>query len=393
MSSAIRQIAAREWKSLAAERRYIWLIVSGAILSVLVLAFIYLPKKLLRVPVLIVDQDHSRISRDLTQAILANETFALGGYADSADEFPADAAKDRAHICFVFPRGLEKDLLARRPAKVEVLVDNSNFLAGRTELNSATTVLTTYSVGTEIHIAEAQYGVGGKQALPIAQPYEVGTRMWFNPPLNYNYLNFMVQGLVYIAMQLSALFFIIRSGAAEFAGNRGAELGRITRNAWTLLAGKLLPHAALAIPLAGFVLLIPHLFFGVPFHWASWQLWFVLVWYVTMLVTLGFGFSCLAKDPIFATEICASVTMPNFLLSGYTWPIFAMPGIAVPFAYIMPMGPAALMMRKISLIGGGLTDCGIQIAVLAAWSLFALFLAWRGGRAILALAEGGSDAA
>jgi ABC-2 type transport system permease protein len=393
VSSAIQQIAAREWKSLVAERRYTWLIVTAGILSIVVLACIYLPKKLMRVPVLIVDQDHSRISRELTQAILANETFALGGYADSSDVFPTYVAEDRAHICFVFPKGLEKDLLARRPAQVEVLVDNSNYLAGRTELNSATTVLTTYSVGTEIRMAEAVYGVSQKSALPIAQPYEVGVRMGFNPPLNYNYLNFMVQGLVYIAIQLSALFLVIRSGAAEFAGHRGVELQRITRNVWTLVAGKLLPYAAIAIPLAGFLLLIPHMFFGVPFRWASLSLWFVLVWYVLMLVTLGFGFSCQAKDPIWATELCATVTMPNFLLSGYTWPIMAMAKIAMPFATLLPMGPAALMMRKISLIGGGLADCGSQIAVLIAWSLFALFLAWRGGRAILALEAGGPDAA
>ena len=302
-------------------------------------------------------------------------------------------AEDRAHICFVFPRGLEKDLLARRPAKVEVLVDNSNYLAGKTELNSATTVLTTYSVGMEIRIAEAMYGVSQKSAAPIAQPYDVSARMAFNPPLNYNYLNFMVQGLVYISIQLSALFLVIRSGAAEFAGHRGMELKRITRNVWTLLAGKLLPYIVIAIPLAGFLLFIPHLFFGVPFRWASLSLWFVLVWYMLMLVTLGFGFSCQAKDPIWATELCASVTMPNFLLSGYTWPIMAMPKIVMPFAYLMPMGPAALMMRKISLIGGGLADCGVQIAALALWSLFALFLAWRGAWQILALEEGDAHAA
>jgi ABC-2 type transport system permease protein len=393
VNSAIRQIAGREWKSIVAERRYTWLIVTAATLFVLILGGIYLQKKLLRVPVLIVDQDHSRISRELTQAILANETFALGGYADSGDVFPAYVARDRAHICFVFPRGLEKDLLSGKPAKVEVLVDNSNYLAGKTELNSATTVLTTYSVGAEIHMAEAMYGVKQKSALPIAQPYEVGTRMGFNPPLNYNYLNFMVQGLVYIAIQLSALFLVIRSGAAEFAGHRGVELKRMTRSVWTLVAGKLLPYIAIAIPLAGFLLLIPHMLFGVPFRWASFSLWFVLVWYVLMLVTLGFGFSCQAKDPIWATELCASVTMPNFLLSGYTWPIMAMPKIVALFATLMPMGPAALMMRKISLIGGSLADCGVQIAVLMVWSLFALFLAWRGAKAILALEEGGPDAA
>jgi ABC-2 type transport system permease protein len=387
--SAIAQIAAREWNAIRSERRFLWLILTASVVFVLSLAWIYSPRKLLRIPVLIVDQDHSRISRELTSAILANETFSLGGYAESGDVFPTYVAQDRVHICFVFPRGLERALLSRQPAQVEVLVDNSNYLAGKSQINSAMMVLSTFSVGTELRTLQAMYGIKQPAAQSLAMPYEIGTRMWFNPPLNANHLNFMVGGLVYIVIQLCGLFLSIRSGAADLTWNHKAELRKMTRGVWTLLAGKLLPYGLLALPLSVALMMMPHVFFGTPLIWASLSLWIVLFWYVLMLVMLGFGLSCLAKDPLFATEMCASITMPNFLLTGYTWPLFAMPGVVRFFAYALPMSPASFMMRKISLMGGSLADCGNQLAVLAAWTLAALFLAWRGARAILAEDTGG----
>ena len=203
MIRSILNVASREWQWIRLQRRYLTLVILAPMVYVIALGAIYSPKKVTHIPVAIVDEDHSRLSRELTSAILASETFSLGDYADSPDEFPLLVARDRAHVCFVFPRGLEREVLAHRPARVQVLLDYSNYLAGTAELSSANTVLTTYSVGIEMRLIEAAQGVSQTTALPQAMPFEMGTRMWFNPAFNGNYLNYLVVGLAYVVVQLA----------------------------------------------------------------------------------------------------------------------------------------------------------------------------------------------
>ncbi len=383
MIRSILKVASREWQWIRLQRRYLALVIFAPILYVVALGTIYSPKKVVHIPVAIVDQDHSRLSRELTSAILASETFSLGDYVDSPDEFPQLVARDRAHVCFVFPRGLERDVLAHRPASVQVLLDNSNYLAGTAELSSANTVLGTYSVGTEMRLIEAAQGVSQATALPQAMPFEMGTRMWFNPAFNGNYLNYLVVGLAYVAVQLAGLFLTIRSGSSELSGHRTSPLRETEGNVWVALTGKLLPYFLIAVPLSIVVTQLSHWFFGTPLLETHPSFWFILIWFDAMLVTLGYGLSSLARDPLLATEICAIITMPNFLLSGYTWPIFAMPKIMWILAYGLPMYSVVFMARKITIMGAGIADCGAQLIGLAAWSIAALALAWHGTKRIL----------
>jgi ABC-2 type transport system permease protein len=361
-------------------------VIFAPLLYVIALGLIYSPRKAIHIPVAIVDQDHSRLSRELTNAILASETFSLGEYADSSDEFPLLVARDRAHVCFVFPRGLERDVLSHKPARAQVLLDYSNYLAGTAELGAANAVLGTYSVGTEMRFIEAAQGVSRASALPQAVPFEMSTRMWFNPAFNGNYLNYLVVGLAYVVVQLAGLFLTIRTGSSELSGHRSSPLRDTEENVWIALTGKLLPYFLIAVPLSIVVTQLSHWLFAAPLLETHPLFWFVLIWFDAIMVTLGYGLSSLVRDPVFATEICASLTMPNFLLSGYTWPIFAMPKIMWILAYGLPMYSVVFMARKITLMGAGIADCGAQLIGLAAWSVVALALAWHGTKKILAAA-------
>jgi ABC-2 type transport system permease protein len=139
----------------------------------------------------------------------------------------------------------------------------------------------------------------------------------------------------------------------------------------------------IAVPLSIVVTQLSHWLFAAPLLETHPLFWFVLIWFDAIMVTLGYGLSSLARDPVFATEICASLTMPNFLLSGFTWPIFAMPKIMWILAYGLPMYSVVFMTRKITLMGAGIVDCAAQLLGLVAWSAVALALAWYGTKRIL----------
>jgi ABC-2 type transport system permease protein len=387
----ILKVAKREWQWILREKHYIVLVLLGPILFALSIDLIYAPRKVIGLPVVFVDRDHSQLSREMIRAILASETFKPAGFIDSAEEFPKLVAKDRAHVCIVFPYGMERDLKAGRGGRVEVMVDQSNFLAGSVELSSATAVLTPFSVVADARIIETMYGVKQEQALRRAMPIDVGTRMWFNPGFTSNYLNYIPVGVAGVGMQLCALLIAIRSGSSEFRDRFFQPLSVIQASPFALVAGKVVSYLVPLLPVFVITLLIPHVLFGAPFVRTGLSFWVILVWYPAALITFGYGLSAVTGDALMSTEVCALLTLPNFLVTGYTWPMFASPKAMQLFTYVMPLYPFVFAMKKITILGGTLADCGNQIWCLVGWSLVAILFAWFGTWRILRHHPEGSE--
>lgn len=383
MIRAILEVAKREWQWILREKQYIVLVLVGPILFALCIDVIYTPKKVLDLPVVFVDQDHSQMSRAMIRAFLANETFKSAGFINSVDEFPKLVAEDHAHMCVVFPYGMERDLKASRGGRVEILVDQSNFLTGSVELASATAVLTPFSVVADARIIEAMDGVKQAQALRRAMPIDVGTRTWFNPGFTSNYLNYIPVGAAGVGLQLCALLIAIRSGSSEFHERFFQPLSTLQTNPFAFVVGKVLSYLVPLLPVFLITILIPHVLFGAPIMRTGISFWVILVWFPAVMIVFGYGVSALFGDALFATEICALLTLPNFLVTGYTWPMFASPKAMLLFTYIMPLYPFVLAMKKITIMGGALADCGNQIWCLTGWSFVAVLLAWAGTRRIL----------
>jgi ABC-2 type transport system permease protein len=387
----ILQVAKREWQWILLEKRYIVLVLVGPILFTLCLHGIYGTKKVVGLPVVFVDQDHSQLSREMMRALLANETFKFAGYINSPDEFPKLVAEDSAHVCVVFPYGMERDLKAGRGGRVQVMVDQSNFLAGSVELSSATAVLAPFSVVADARMIEAMDGVKQEQALRRAMPIDVGARMWFNPGFTSNYLNYIPVGAACIGMQLCALLIAIRSGSSEFRERSFQPLSAVRSNPFAFVAGKVVSYLVPLLPVFVITILIPHVLFGSPIVRTGLSFWVVLVWFPAALITFGYGLSALTGDALLSTEVCALLTLPNFLVTGYTWPMFASPKMMLLLTYAMPLYPFVFAMKKITILGGTLADCGNQIWCLAGWSLIALLFAWLGTRRILKHRPEGSE--
>lgn len=373
---AFGKIVLREWRSLQHDARLAVLAFAGPLAFALVAGAVYLPKKVTGMPVTIVDQDSSALSREVTRSLLATEPFVPGQYADSAEEFRRLAAEGRSHICFVFPRNFERDLKAGRGAQVAVLVDSSNLLAANIAGTAANTVLATYSAAADIRSLERR-GMGRSQATRTALPVIQETRSLFNPAFNSNYANFMVLGLIAIPIQLVSLLAVCRAGAREFGGG-SAELLGISRSPFVIAAAKSTAYVVILWPVCWLAGHLPVWWLGMPVRGSEWLLAALTLWFVANMVMLGVAISIFSKDALLATEICAVITMPNFLLSGVTWPTFAMPKGLAAAAYVLPMNPYAFALRKIVLMGAEVGDLTRELLLLAGWSVMAGILALAG---------------
>jgi len=383
MMKAFGTLVVREWRLLLKDKRTAAVIFLGPLVFALIIGSVYSEKKITGLKVAIVDMDNSALSREITNAIVNSEPFMLGGYADSADDFEELAAAGEARACFVFPPHFERDLKSGKGAGIEVLVDSSNLIAGNVAVTAAGSILSTWSVAVDMKKIR-MHGTGPQPlARGAAAPIGLQTRSLFNPAFNANYANFLVLGFLGVAVQLAPLLAASRAGAGEFAVIP-EDLPAEGRRPVVLALAKCCAYAAVTWPLTWLTLRSAMFVFNLPMCGSEWLLSAGTLWFVLNLAGLGFAISCFAKDAVFATEVCALLTMPNFLLSGFSWPVFAMPGALKLAAYLLPMNPFVFLLRKIALMGAGPADLRFEFGLLATWTAAAGALAVIGASQIKA---------
>lgn len=99
--------------------------------------------------------------------------------------------------------------------------------------------------------------------------------------------------------------------------------------------------------------------------------------FIALLVFMGFGFiiSGLAKTESSIPPLANIITLPQFLLAGTFFSIDAFPSWLQPISKALPLTYYNDAMRKISFEGAHLSDCLLQIGVLAGWGMVAYTVA------------------
>lgn len=379
-------IARREAKALLDQKPFLLLALLVPVGYALVFGVIYWNKKVTNVPVTIVDWDNSVLSQQVTRAILSSETFRLAGYCDSVEDFRQQVWQGKSRACFVFPSHFERDVKAGRGAKVAVWVDASNILIANVVISSATTVIGTYSVGVDIRRSLLRGAAAANSPLWVVQPISDEYRLVYNPAFNYNYTNFLLLGLVTIGVQLLTLLLASQAGAREIEQGTLNELQQLTRCALPVIVGKSLVYVGIMLPVCLLALTLPPVMLDVPLLGSLGLLFGVTVWFITALVLATLGLSHLLRDSLKTTEVLAIIAMPSFLLSGYTWPTWAMPPGMQVIANLLPLSHYAMMVRKITMLGATWSDLQPQVIGLCVWSLVAIILAIVGVMRLLCTA-------
>ncbi len=95
--------------------------------------------------------------------------------------------------------------------------------------------------------------------------------------------------------------------------------------------------------------------------------------FIGLAVFMGFGFavSGVAKNESSIPPLANLFTLPQFLLAGTFFPIDNFPYWLRPLCKILPLTHLNDAMRNVAFEGARLSDCGLQIGVLAIWGVIA----------------------
>jgi ABC-2 type transport system permease protein len=314
---------------------------------------------------MVVDQDHSSVSRTLIRSIRATDSLSVKTETQNISDFFPAVQRGDIWGCVVIPRDFETDIDSGRQAKVLVFVDGGNVLNGNVIIKVMRTILATFRA--------TRLGAGGSPselALADAMPIQAEARPIFNP--TYNYATFMLIGLACIALQQCTLM-----GAA--AGLWSVKI-EPKKTGWiasfSLFMGKTAAHLLIMLLVSTLVLALPFIAFGSAFH-GDWRLLAVGVVMATFInVWCGFGFVALVKDLSLTMSLMLCASVPVFLVTGYTWPLFVEPKPYQFVAHMLPLTHYWEIARCVALKSASLDSMAPHLVALAAWLPFTFLFGW-----------------
>ena len=319
------------------------------------------------VPLAVLDRSQSVESRALLDSYRAADYFHVAYAVDSEAEIEDLILAGKARAAVIIPPDYAQRL-AEGDAQIAFILDGS-------DPTSASTALAASQLIGQAHASKIllqKFELSGMN-LRIQPPVEVRTTVWFNPDLIS--AHFMIPGV--IGMILYAIAAILTATSVVRERERGTieQLIVTPIRPWELIVGKLTPYVVLGFFNTIEVLAVGQWWFGVPIRG---NLGLIILLSGVFLVT-GLGIGLLAST-IANTQQEAMLTvwmtlLPSIFLSGFFFPLEAMPKVLQWLSYLMPLRYYLVIIRALLLKGVGLDKIKFDVIAMTLFAIGIMTLA------------------
>lgn len=327
------------------------LIVLGPLLYAVLYPQPYLGQLARDVPIAVVDEDGSELSRRLLQALDAHEAIAV--VERPADIAAARAAIDaqRVYAVLTIPAGTEREVLRGRGARLPAHVDAAYFLLyNRTAQGFAEAAGT---VTNDLASAGARLdGSLAHAALARIAPVAILNQPLFNP--TGGYASYIVPAAFVLILQQTLLLGTATLGGIAYEQGGSRALKR--RGAPAAVLGQGLAHLVLVLPAYLLYLVLLPRIYGFSY---SLRLLDLLVFAMPFILSVSFFGQLLSmgfRHRETAILLSIAVSLPLFFLVGIAWPLEAIPPVLRRLALAIPSTSGISGLVRLDQMGAGFAD-------------------------------------
>jgi ABC-2 type transport system permease protein len=286
-------------------------------------------------------------------------------YVESEDDLRFLIDHDDVRSALVIPAGYGRHMAAQERTNVAFLVDGSDPSVARTVFAAS------QQVGQAVSFKTLEQRFGAE--IGHLPGVDVRPRVWYNPNLESAY--FMIPGTIVLILFLFTTLFTSTSIVRE------RELGTIEQLIVTpirpieLVVAKVLPYILVSFFVIIEVLTLGVLIFGIPINGSIPLLLGLCSLFLITALGIGIFISSIAKTQVEAFMMTFAVIMPTIFLSGFFFPIEAMPRPLQLLSYIVPARYGMIIVRSIILKGVGLEILREQVVAILIFTVIIVTLA------------------
>ena len=325
------------------------------------------------IPLAVIDRDRTADSRRLLDAYRSADYFRLAFDVDSEDQLRSLIDRGEAGAGLIIPQDFSDQLRAGGTARISFLLDGSDPSVATTALSAAE--LIGQSVSNRIRVEQLQAaGLGSA----VASGLEVRAQVWFNPDLVSAY--FMVPALIGMILQLMTTMLTSTAIVRERERGTIEQLIVTPIRSGELIVGKIAPYVLIALFNTLEVLTVGTLWFGVPVRGSLGLLLLLSGLFITCSLGIGLFISTIAHTQQEAMMLTWFTLLPTVFLSGFFFPLAAMPPLLQAISRLIPLRYYLVIIRSILLKGVGaasLTEEIVALAILGAITVTGAVLRFR----------------
>ncbi|MCT4604896.1 MAG: ABC transporter permease [Marinisporobacter sp.] len=305
----------KELKNTIFDRDVILLISLGSIFLTLLFGGVYINSYIEDIPVAILDEDNSSLSRMIVQQFGDDDRFDLTYHINTREELKDLIDSRRVHMGVYIPPNFSKDVMTLESSDVLILVDGTNMVVGNNAYAQAVSIIQTIAAGTQIKLIEAK-GIVPSLSYNVAMPFQFTDRMLYDPKMTY--MNYLIVGFIGIFLQqvmFSGVGISVVKGGEYFAG----------KNTIKKLVPKVIALAILALSSMCIAIHIAQRVFNVPIRGSiGIGLLFAFV-FILAITCPAIILASIVKDKLKFAQISYMLSLPTFAASGYLWTIDQLP--------------------------------------------------------------------
>jgi ABC-2 type transport system permease protein len=334
----------------------------------------YVGEVLKQVPLTVIDQDNSALSRQLIRMADASEMLRVEGRSRNPDTAQKEIASGRFSAALVIPEGFEKDVLQGHPAYVSAYVDATYFLIYRQAMTGLVKTVRTVSAGIQIRRFQAR-GWSADKAGTDRSPLNLVSISLFNPHMGYG--TYIVPGVLILILQQTMLI-----GIGMISGTRREQI--MAGKNVTLRRGgpmvKIISRTIACLPLylihILFIYGVIYRIWDFPMRTGIAMISLFLLPFLLSVILLGQVLAEFFKTRETSIVMIVWSSMIAVLISGFSWPVESMPHWIRAVSMLLPSTWGISGGLRLTQMGASFRQVREEWLWMWGLTLLYLFFAW-----------------
>ena len=328
----------------------------------LLYSWIYNNETVRDVPVAVVDQSHSSLSRRFLRMCDASPDVHLAYYAQDLDEARSLVSRQLVKGVYLVPSDFDERINRMEQATVSVYCDMSLMLTYKAIYQTAQ--LVSMQLGSQLATARSQLPTKREEVV-AARPLDYADVPIFSPGGGYG--SFIIPGVLMLILQQTLVLGIGLSAGTAREQNRYHQLIPVNRHyngIFRIVGGKALAYFMIYALMGTWLTVVVPWLFHFP-QLATWQsLLAIMVPYILACIFFGMVVSCIVRYRENVMLLMVFISIPLLFLTGVSWPQSNIPGFWQGVSWIFPSTFGVRAYVRLNSMGATLGDVLTEYRVL-----------------------------
>lgn len=360
--SNIARIAWLEFRNMMRDNGVVLFVFIVPLFYPLLYAFIYTNETVRDVPVAVIDNSRSELSRQFVRMVDATPEVRVVAQCASVAEAERLNQLGEIYAFIVIPDDLNRTLADGRQATIGVYADMAGMLYYKAALLAATNV--SLELNKELKVERFYTGATRAQEAVATQPVAYDHVPLYNPQSGF--ASFLMPAVLMLILQQTLMLGIgmVGGGIRERFNGRPLPPMKVYGNPLEVVIGRSVVYFLIYIVMASYMFTVVNYLFGLPSIGRFGTFIAFMVPYLLGCIFMGITFSSF----IYRREDCillfVFMSLPLLFISGISWPAAAIPRLWHLVGTLFPSTYAINGYVRINSMGATLSQVGHEFIAL-----------------------------